>query len=96
MILKRIKYSSYDELLDKLDAIELESFFDKDTNPILALIDDSSEKIIINEQEVNLNIEIEKYIEINTNSKSAGESSIAIAKNYMKILLLMVKDFLLS
>ena len=54
MILKRIRYSSYDELLDKLDFIDLESFFDKGTNPIIALVEDSSEKILVNDNEINL------------------------------------------
>ncbi len=80
MILKRIKYSAYDEILDKLDIIELESFFNKDTNPILSIIEESSEKILINEKEVDILIEIDEYYEINDNSKTAGESSVSLAK----------------
>lgn len=80
MILKRIKYSAYDELLDKLDTIDLESFFKSDTNPIIPLVDDSSEKVLIDNQEVDLEINIDNYNEINKNAKSAGESSVLIAK----------------
>ncbi len=80
MILKRIKYSSYDELLNKLDTIDLESFFNKDTNTIVALVEDSSEKVLIDDKEVDLNININEYLEINSKAASAGESSIALAK----------------
>lgn len=80
MTLKRIKYSSYDELLDKLDSIELESFFKKDTNSILSLVETSSEKIIVNGSEVDIEINIAEYENINKNAKNSGESSVAIAK----------------
>ncbi len=78
MILKRIRYDKYDELYKMIDE---KTFFKKDKNEILKIVEESSEEIKINNQSIDISLDPNKYENIVKNSTSSAESSIEIAKS---------------